>query len=517
MDKKATTYFYYLLIINTLLRVCIAAFTDLGTDEAYYFCYGLYLDWSYFDHPIMIGLLAKASTIISHAGSAFGFRVFPLIIGTVNLILVFKIAKTISGNRAGFIAALLFSASFYGSVISGGFTLPDNPLTLFWLLSVFCVVKFIQAKKKNWLYIIFFGVFAGLAFLSKYSALFLWLGLAVFAMIYNGRYLLKKPYFYVAAVISIILFLPVILWNYYNAYESFSFHGNRIAGGHIRLDYFATELFGQVFYNNPVNVFIIISSIVYFFRNRRSLNTPVYSFLLLISIPLIITTLFISFFNRTLPHWSGPGYLGLIIFSSIILDNKHKNNFMQAIKKGVAGNIFFIVVVVLALFEINTGFIPTANNSDKEKLGKNDISLDLYGWKQIQKKTFELINHDLETNKTENNFVLITHNWFPAGSIEFYIAQPLNKKLYIWGSKEKAHQYIKINKQRGKIALNADAYYITTSRYFKAPDEQLQNYFEQYENPQLIEVTRNSKPAFYVFIYRLKKAKCDFIIKNEDH
>lgn len=517
MDKKGIKLFCILLVLNTIIRFLIAFFTNLGIDEAYYFVYGLYLEWSYFDHPLMVGLIAKSSTFIFGSGSELGLRALTVIIGSINLILVYYIAKIIKDSMTGFYAALIYSASFYCSVISGSFILPDNPLSFFWLLSILFIIKFLHSEKPKWYYIIFFGMTAGLAFLSKYSALFLWFGILCFAIKERKLLILKKPQIYISALISIILFLPVFIWNYNNAFTSFSFHGNRIGLESLsfKFDYFATELFGQIFYHNPINIFIIIFCLIYFFKHKKSLSEPYVSFLLFISFPVIFATLGISFFTRTLPHWGGPGYGGLIILSAVVLRMKYSELNNKAIKLGVISNIFFLIIVVFGLLQVNFGFINMARSTDEEKLGKNDISLDMYGWQQVKQKTAEIVNSDLRSKKIDSNFVFITHNWFPAGSIEFYIAHPLKKKLYIWGNKEKAHQYIKINNLRGGIIKNSDAYYITTSRYFGDPDDSLLDNYEIMEPREVIEVTRNLKPAFNIFIYRLKNAKADFTIINE--
>ncbi|HNW89176.1 MAG TPA: glycosyltransferase family 39 protein [Bacteroidales bacterium] len=517
MDKKAIKLFYILLILNMIIRFLIAFFTDLGIDEAYYFAYGLYWEWSYFDHPLMVGLLAKASAFVFGSSTALELRALTVIIGTANLLLVYQVAKTIKDRLTGFYAALLYSASFYGSVISGSFILPDNPLIFFWLLSILFIVKFLHSGKPALHYIFFFGVAAGLAFLSKYSALFLWFGMLCFAVKERKLQILKKPHIYISALISVLLFLPVILWNYNHAFTSFSFHSNRIGLENLsfKFDYFATELFGQIFYHNPVNIFIIISCFFYLFKHKKSFSEPTVTFLLFISLPVIVATLGISFFNRTLPHWSGPGYIGLIIFSAVVLRQKYSERIEKAVRPGLFSNIFFLIIIVFGLLQVNFGIINPDKATDEEKLGKNDISLDMYGWQQVKQKTTSLVNSDLLSKKIDSNFVFITHNWFPAGSIEFYVAHPLKRKLYVWGSKEKAHQYVTINKLRGGIDKNTDAYYITTSRHFGAPDDHLSDKFEITEPREVIEVTRNSKPVYNVFIYRLKNAKKNFTITNE--
>ena len=516
MKEKAIKYFYILLIINTLIRFFIAFFTNLGIDEAYYFSYGLYLDWSYFDHPLMIALVVKASSIFGSSFSAIGLRAVPLIIGTLNILLIFHIGKTIKDSMTGFYAALLFSASFYGSVISGTFVLPDNPLTFFWLLSLLFAIKFFTAEKHEWPFLFFFAIGAGLAFLSKYSALALWFGMLCMALKEKKAAWFRQPRFYLAGMISILLFLPVLIWNINHNFASFSFHGNRmrLEGIVLHFDYFASELAGQVFYNNPINIVIIISCLIYFFRHKKDFDRTITSWLLFTSFPVIFATLLTSFFNRTLPHWSGPAYLSLIIFAALALRQKYADAYHKPIKLALASQAFFGVIIVLGLLQINFGLINPGSNTDEEKLGKNDISLDMYGWKQVTQEMDKMVTADLKSGAIGNNVVFITHNWFPAGHIEFYLANPLKKKLYIWGTEEKSHQYMLINERRGMIEQNSDAYYITTSRYFASPDPNLLNHYKTFDNRAVIRLHRNNKAAFNVFIYRLKEAKSTFSMNN---
>jgi len=516
MEKKVIKYFYILLIVNTIIRFFIAFFTNLGIDEAYYYSYGLYLDWSYFDHPMMIALVVKVSSLLGGTGTAVGLRTLPLIIGTLNTLLVYRIGKTIKDDTTGFYAALLFTASFYGSVISGTFVMPDSPLTFFWLLALLFAIKFFTFPQRGWHNLFFFALAAGLAFLSKYSALALWFGMLCMALLDSKTALLKQPRFYLAGLISIILFLPVLIWNSMHDFASFSFHGNRITLDSIRLhfDYFAAELAGQVFYNNPINVVIIISGIIYFFRHKKEFDRRITSFLLFTGFPLIGAALLLSLFNRTLPHWSGPGYLSLLILSAIALRQKQLDSGKKPIRPALISQAFFVIIILAGLLQINFGLLNPKSMADEEKLGKNDISLDMYGWQQATQKISAMKSAEQKSGAIGNNLVFITHNWFPAGHIEFYLANPLHKKLYIRGPAEKCHQYMFINKRRGAIAKNSDAYYVTSSRYFAAPDPGLLDHYYSSDVRTIIPITRNNKTVYNVFIYRLKHAKSAFPIND---
>ncbi len=73
-----------------------------------------------------------------------------------------------------------------------------------------------------------------------------------------------------AILISAVMFLPVIYWNYKYNFISFTFHGERVnlfTSG-VRPDLFFTELAGQILYNNPINFVVIIIALIALFRKK---------------------------------------------------------------------------------------------------------------------------------------------------------------------------------------------------------------------------------------------------------
>ena len=52
-----------------LLDLLCAMFCEIHADEAYYRLYGQFLDWGYFDHPPMVGLMTALSATLIPATS----------------------------------------------------------------------------------------------------------------------------------------------------------------------------------------------------------------------------------------------------------------------------------------------------------------------------------------------------------------------------------------------------------------------------------------------------------------
>ena len=217
---------YWLMAIYFLVRLLIAISTNLGNDEVYYYSYALYPDWSYYDHPPLVGLLIRLTTLNLHFNSELFVRLGPLLAGTLNLYLIYQIGILIKDEITGLIAAILLSASFYGSVIVGTFILPDTPQSSFWLLSILCFIQYISNKKKQY-FLVLFGVCAGLALLSKYHAVFLWVGAMIYFMLFDRKVLLN-PILWLSVITSVLIFSPVILWNLNNEYSGIGYHAGRV-------------------------------------------------------------------------------------------------------------------------------------------------------------------------------------------------------------------------------------------------------------------------------------------------
>lgn len=125
----------WLLILFASLLRCIAAISiDLGNDEVYYLSYAQHLQWNYFDHPPMVALLIRLTTFNLYFHNEFFVRLGPIVLAAINTWLIFIIARKLKDEQAGFIAALLFTASPYCSIIAGLFILPDSPQLFYWIL-----------------------------------------------------------------------------------------------------------------------------------------------------------------------------------------------------------------------------------------------------------------------------------------------------------------------------------------------------------------------------------------------
>lgn len=130
-NRKIYLAFFILLGASVLIRGIIAGFIELGNDEVYYWTYAKFPALSHFDHPPMVGLVIQLFTLNLTFDSEFFIRLAALVFGTLSTGLMFLIGRQIKNPLTGLYAALLFTASLYGFILSGTFILPDTPQVFF--------------------------------------------------------------------------------------------------------------------------------------------------------------------------------------------------------------------------------------------------------------------------------------------------------------------------------------------------------------------------------------------------
>ena len=518
-EQNINKILIWLLAISAVLRGILAAWMEFGNDEVYYWAYALYPDWSHFDHPPMVGWVIQLFSLNLLFDSEFFIRLASVVFMTANTYIIYRIGKDIKDARTGLYAALLYTASIYAFVITGIFIMPDTPLILFWLLAIWMAVKYLKVKVPEPIegptdfktvlryfdklstqqprFLLLFGLFAGLAMLSKYSGVFLWVGMGLYILIFNRKQL-KNPYLYLSLLISAICCIPILYWNLQNDFISFSFHSERVGGNSINFSTFGTELAGEFLYNNPIVFVLAFIAIFAALKKKINMEKPVQRLILCITLPMVVVFWGFSLMRPTLPHWNAPAYVLLILLSAAYLRDKHA----EKLPKSIIGALsVLLITLVVGVAEIKTGFIPLDRHTNPEQLGRDDFTLDMYGWRQLGEKFADFREEKIAEDVMKSEDGIVANQWFPLANLDYYVARPLGMRVMGLGWPEFLHKYLWINDERGGFHLGENYWFLSDSRYMKNPKETYQWYFKEIELVGTIEIERCGKPAKNFFVY----------------
>ena len=501
----------WLLVVSAVVRGALAAWLEFGNDEVYYWTYALYPDWSHFDHPPMVGWVIQLFSLNLLFDSELFVRLASVVFTTANTYLIFRIGKDIKSAQVGLYAAMLYTASIYAFVITGIFIMPDAPLMLFWLLALWMAIKYFsnetvlrQAPRPS--HLLLFGLFAGLAMLSKYSGVFLWLGLGLYILFFDRKQL-RTPYLYLALLVSAICCVPILFWNLKHAFISFRFHGGRVGGGAVSFGSFGTELLGEFFYNNPVVFVLSFVAMFASFKGKVNIGKDILRLLLCFALPMIGMFWIFSLTRPILPHWDAPAYAQLILLSACFLTSITGSG--EVSKPIIAACSVLLLTLVVGVAEIKTGFVPLDKHTEPEKIGRDDFTLDMYGWRQLGGKFAALREEKISEGLMNEEDGVVANQWFPLAHLDYYLARPLGLRAMGLGWPEYLHKYLWINEERGGFHLGENYWFLTDSRYLKDPKETYQWYFEEIELVDVIEIQRWGKPTKNFFVYVCKNLRLE--------
>lgn len=499
-----------LILIATLVRCIIACCINLGNDEVYYRMYAQYLQWNYFDHPPAVGWLIRLTTFNLSLDNELFIRLGAIASAAITTWFIFLSGRKLSNEYTGFLAAVIYTAGIYGSIIAGTFILPDSPQMVCWSAGLYLLIGFAKynrisrTKKRD---LLLFGIVAGLGMLCKIHTAFLWLGLLIYILLYNREWL-KEPALYISGIITLLFFYPVIKWNIDNHFVTYLYHSKRVnvAGNGLDISAFFSFAAGQVFYSNPIIFYFVVISTVAALKNNLPVLSSQKRLLLYCSLPLIIIATCISLFKNVLPHWTGPAYYGLILLTACYFTRPGSiTDFSKKImpKPLLAACALQLVIVIAGVLLIN--FMPgTLGKKDKLLLGEGDFTLDMYGWHAVKNKFQKIVQSDLDSGFMKMDAVILSNKWFPAAHIDYYMAMPLKKDLIAIGDTNDIHQYAWINNERRKLKAGDDAYCIVLSNNYVDANAIYNSYFKTILPPEIIEQKRIGKICRYFYIWRMK-------------
>ena len=495
-----------LLAVSTVIRCLLAGWIELGTDEAYYWVFAKYPDWSHFDHPGMVGWVIQLFTLNLWFDSEFFVRLASAVFMTFNTWVMYRIGRELKDEATGLWSALLYTASVYAFVITGVFILPDTPLSLFWSLAFWMFVKYLNdstslrgGMTKANKHLLLAGLFIGLAILSKYTGVFLWFGFLLYILCFDRKQF-KNPWLYVSVVITALCCLPIVIWNAQNGFVSFLFHSDRVSfWGPLHPAGFFTEAGGEFLYNNPVNFILAILAIGAAFRKKLPIDIKQQRFILITALPFIGLFLLSSLTRPTLPHWSGPAYILLIPLSAIWLNTV---DLRKARRTVVSALGILVLILILGIAEIKTGFVALDHHTEATELGKDDLTLDVYGWRQAGEKFAEIYQQEIARGAMQPDDAIIGHKWFPTASFHYYAARPLGINMLGYGSLQDIHKYMWINDEVGGFEKGRNYWYLADSHFLLDPEE-IYKYtnFLNIKQIAIIPIERNGKTVRNIFVY----------------
>ena len=407
------------LLIFFIIRLILIAKIDLIPEEAYYWQWSRHLSLSYYDMSPMIAYTIALTTFFGRADSQFFIRLAAPVISLLLSLFAYILLKKITGKTFLSLAwAVLLNAIpilNVGSIL----IVYGNLQMLFFSLTVLLLIFFIISGKNYYWYLI--GISTGLAFLSKYTAVFIYLIVFVFLALsaqYRKYFLKKEPY--IAFLLSAIIFSPVIIWNYLNDFVSFR-HLLTLSGKYADFNAFLSNfslfLGSQAGIISPLLfIIIIVSAFAGLYLGLKEKN-DVYTALSLSALIPFLYFIYQCAKTTVQPNW--PVFLYFPAFLlSLIMALRLYSNFESVKIKKIMVYIYgfsFLVGASFSLIIFIEPYYPLMNPVINIKISKSPFR-DMLGWKKMGKD----ISRILAAHK-KDRLLIAARRFQTASELAYYV------------------------------------------------------------------------------------------------
>lgn len=199
-----------------------------GYDEGYYYLYTRHLDWSYFDHPLLVALTTNFGVWSTGIISLFTLRLGTVILYTGSLWLLYLTSARLFNHQTAKLTLAIVSIVPIFNIGFGVVTLPDSPLIFFWTASLYCAaIEFFPNSNQNFrptYRLAILGILVGLTCLGKYHGFILGLGLIGFCLTSpSHRRVFLSPWTGLGVILYVLTLFPLWFWNLNHDWISFRF------------------------------------------------------------------------------------------------------------------------------------------------------------------------------------------------------------------------------------------------------------------------------------------------------
>lgn len=374
---------------------------DLSTEEAQYWLWSKHLDLSYYSKPPMIAYLNFLSTSVL-GDTEIGVRINAILLGFfIGLSVYFFTRYLFKDEKLAFFSSVFiyFIPTYQLSSI---LFLTDTPLAFFYLMLMFYFYRAVNTNKpSDW---ILSGMFGGLAFFSKFSAVLFIIPAMVFILVYK-RHVLREKYFYISLFVASLFTLPVIYWNITNDFVTFK-HVGKLAGAtqsefNLNFKHLGDYILGQIAINSPFLFPFMVYGVYRAFREKD--ERVVY--LSLNSVLIFLIFLMISLKKNVEANWPAFGYVSLYILTAYYI-------YTRMFRRAVVPMLLSLLTIVILFYT------PILDRVGLSSLlpPKKDPTKRLVGWRQLG----EYVHMEIKGLNSDRYFVF-SDSYHISSQLAFYI------------------------------------------------------------------------------------------------
>ena len=513
-----------------LFRSIVAGWLFPGFDEAYYYLYSQHLDWSYFDHPVMVALTTGFGPWITGVASPFTIRWGALLLHTGSLWLLYLTGVKLFNAQAAQLTLAIATIIPIFQIGFGVLTLPDSPLIFFWSASLYCAACefFSDRSYQPSARLALLGVLVGLACLSKYHGFLLGFGLIGFCLTSpRHRRALLSPWAGLGLFLFIIVLFPLLFWNWQHEWISFRFQlSSRFEpepgvpqNGYSFLGAVGVWLAGIAYLFPTMGVplwWVSGADLAQTLSSRTRTFKP--RLILWVSLPLTLGFTLLGGYQQILAGWPMPGFWGLTLLLGDRAQHWQKQS-QRGVRRWLYGSaITLACITLLALLHVTTGIFQKP--SQAALLGvvspQNDPSTELIDVGQLRRG---FADSPVLREALEDSRFVFTNAYYLGGLIDLALNPLKPIPVTCWGDDPRGFAFWYHSEQW----LGENALYVTLERFaqLRWQTDEFRSYFRHFEEIGIVPIRRGGVVVEVFYVYRgqtlLKPYSIPFNSNNREY
>ena len=407
-------------------RLLYASSFLLAPDETNYWQWARHLAWGYHDQAPMIAWAIRMTTSVL-GQTELAVRLPSVLAMTAASVYLVLIARHWFSPRIA-LCTVLLSQSILIFNIGGLLATADGLQGLAWVAASYHVAR--AFENNGWRQWFLAGGWFGFGMLSKYTMVLFLPCVFVFGLassLHRRLFASIKPY--LGCAVGMMMFLPVILWNAANNWNSVR-HVAYIGGvdeqAVLHLKYFGDYIATQAGLLSPLVFFMIGAGWLWVIRKKYPREKWIIPYLCATSLPVFGFFALLSLHTRVYGNWPCAGYLTATVLAAVSVEMKHRGKGFAPQKSGHAFWRWTLIssyaITAVVLIQVLLPILPIAARHDR-------TAYEIRGWDRLGNQVAQIKSDMPHPERT----FLFGLRYQIASELAFYVpGKPLTVAINRW-------------------------------------------------------------------------------------
>src|SRR5215472_9016747 len=219
--RPATAVLIGIALATIVIHLLAGGWYGFHRDELQTLEDARHLAWGYVAYPPITPFFGRISLTL-FGTSLIGFRFFAFVVEAIAVVLTGLMAFELGGRRGAQLGAAAAAVPF---CLGGGALMQYVSFDyLCWVLTAYLVVRLLKSDDPRWWLAI--GAAIGFGMMAKYTMGFFVIGIVVGVVATEARRYFRSKWLWIGVGLSILVFLPNLIWQAQNHFVSLDFLKN---------------------------------------------------------------------------------------------------------------------------------------------------------------------------------------------------------------------------------------------------------------------------------------------------